>query len=120
MKKVKINNIKRKIEKFLNICFLRGSNLIGYMEAKEMLKENARGILLDVRSIQEYNEYHLSGAICIPLYELQQRIETVVPNKENLIIVYCQTGHRSQKAMSQFKKMGYTNVYGIEGGIDNL
>lgn len=117
---MKFSDIKRKVKKVLRLGFFRGGNCISYIEAKELLKPDNKGILLDVRSIQEYNEYHLSGAICIPLYELEQRIERVVTDKMRLIIVYCQSGHRSQKAITLLQKKGYTNLYEIDGGIDNL
>lgn len=115
---MKVNDIKRKLKQLFR--FSRGGKLITYIEAKELLKNNTKAVLLDVRSIQEYNEYHLTGAICIPYYELQQRIQRVVTDKERLIIIYCQTGHRSDKAILLLEKLGYTNLYEIEGGIDNL
>lgn len=117
---MKLNNLKRKIKSALQLRLFRSTNLITYVEAKDMLKEDANGILLDVRSIQEYKEYHLSEAICIPLYELQIKIENIVPNKEQLIIVYCQSGVRSEKAIEILTKMGYTKLYEIDGGIDNI
>lgn len=117
---MKISKITNKIRNIFSINLFRNNKQITYMEAKELLKQNAKTILLDVRSIQEYNEYHLTGAICIPVYELQQRIQKVVPNCNTTIISYCQTGHRSEKAIHILEKMGYTNLYQIEGGIDNL
>ncbi len=117
---MKINYLKNKIKNLIKTQFFRGGNSINYIEAKELLKENTQGILLDVRSIQEYNEYHLNGAICIPIYELQNKIVNMIEDKNGLIIVYCQSGGRSKKAEGILKKMGYTNVYEIEGGIDNI
>ena len=117
---MKLNNIKMKIKNALQFRLFRSTNLVTYVEAKDMLKEDANGILLDVRSIQEYKEYHLNEAICIPLYELQMKIENIVQNKQQLIIVYCQSGLRSEKAIVILEKMGYTNLYEIDGGIDNI
>lgn len=117
---MKISKITNRIKNIFCFNFFRNSKQISYMEAKELVKQNSKAILLDVRSIQEYNEYHLTGAICIPLYELQQRIENVVANHDNIVIIYCQTGHRSEKAIHILEKKGYTNLYQIEGGIDNL
>ncbi len=117
---MKLAKLANDIKKFFNIQFFRNENSITYIEAKELLKENANGILLDVRSIQEYGEYHLNNAICIPLFELQNKITKIIENKQQLIIVYCQSGARSKKASNLLKKMGYSNVYEIEGGIDNI
>lgn len=114
---MKINNMIRKV---INIKFFRGGNLITYIEAKELMRESANAVLLDVRSNQEYNEYHLDGAINIPLYELQISVNNIIQNRNNIIVVYCQTGGRSKKAVNILKKLGYTNLYEIDGGIDNI
>ena len=111
-----INKLKDKIK----MHFFRYSNSITYMEAKDLMKENSMAVLLDVRSRQEYDEYHLDGAICIPTYDIQSKIENVIENKNQLIIVYCQSGIRSIKAIKILEKMGYTNLYQIQGGIDNI
>lgn len=117
---MKSNNIKRKMKNILQLRLFRSTNLLTYVEAKDILKEDANGILIDVRSIQEYKEYHLNGAICIPLYELQIKIENIVQNKQQLIILYCQSGTRSKRAVEILEAMGYTNLYEIDGGIDNI
>lgn len=117
---MKINKITRKIKNiFVNRLF-RQDNQITYMQAREIMNKNPLAILLDVRSKQEYDEYHLNGAICIPTYELTNEIGRIVENKEQVIIIYCQSGGRSNKALNILKKMGYQNLYEIEGGIDNL
>ena len=100
--------------------FFRSENEVTYIQAKELLKEDSQSFLIDVRSKQEYNEYHLNGAICIPTYELQEKIRIIVENENQLIIVYCQTGSRGRKAINILKNMGYKNLYNILGGIDNM
>lgn len=117
---MKLNTFKKGLKNVLKINFFRSDNIITYIEAKELLKDNSNGILLDVRSFQEYNEYHLNGAICIPYYELENKISKIIENKEQLIVVYCQSGGRSKKAISILKKMGYVNLYSLDGGIDNI
>ena len=117
---MELNILKRGLKNVLKLNFFRGDNLITYIEAKELLKDTPNGILLDVRSIGEYNEYHLNGAICIPYYELENKISKIIEDKGQLIIVYCQSGGRSKKALSILKKKGYINLYGLDGGIDNI
>lgn len=117
---MKFDKFKNKLKKALNIKNFRNGNSVTYIEAKDMLRKNSTGILLDVRSILEYNEYHLSGAICIPYYEVSNKITNIIEDKNQLIIVYCQSGARSKSAISTLKKMGYTNVYELDGGIDNI
>jgi len=77
-------------------------------------------ILLDVRSNQEYKEGHLQGAINIPDFEIFKRIQREIPKKNQLIILYCQYGGRSKSASLILKKLGYTNVYNLYGGLDMI
>lgn len=91
---------------------------IGIQELKNKVAIGA--ILLDVRSRQEYDEGHLQGAINIPDFELANRVEREIPKKNQLIVIYCQYGGRSKNAMILMKKMGYTNVYNLYGGLDML
>lgn len=95
-------------------------NNIDYKNAKQILASNNECILLDVRSEQEYKEEHLQGSINIPLYDINEEIERIIPNKNNPIITYCQSGARSKKAVSILQKKGYKELYNIEGGLDNL
>lgn len=117
---MELNTLKKGLKNVLRMRFFRYDNLITYVEAKELLRNTSNGILLDVRSFDEYNEYHLTGAICIPYYELESRISKIIENKELLIVVYCQSGGRSRKAVNILKKMGYINLYELDGGIDNI
>lgn len=99
--------------------FLRNiDNEINFGKLKEIQSNNKKTFLIDVRSSQEYDEGHLPGAISIPNYELKEKIEKIVPNKHSVIIVYCQTGGRSEKGAKLLEKMGYVNVYNLVGGID--
>lgn len=111
--------ILAKLGKIVNISLFRDDKCVSYMQAKEMIREEAQTILLDVRSKQEHEEYHLEGDICIPLYELGD-IEKMIPNKNAIIIAYCQSGARSKRAIDILSKMGYANVYQIKGGIDEI
>lgn len=76
--------------------------------------------LIDVRSNQEYKEGHLEGAINIPDFEISDKILKEIPQKNRLIVLYCQYGGRSQKARLIMEKMGYNNVYNLDGGLDSL
>ena len=88
---------------------------IDYENAKSILKQNKQAILLDVRSEQEYREGHLAGSMNIPLHDLERKNEELKCDKQNIIIVYCQSGNRSKKAMKFLKHEGYENVYEIKG-----
>ncbi len=92
---------------------------VNYKTVQEMLKkENA--VLIDVRSHQEYEEGHLIGAILLPLYNIENEILNLVPNKNTTIIVYCTSGIRSKEAGEILEMLGYENVYSLKGGLNSI
>lgn len=93
-------------------------NEINFTKLKDMAAKGA--VLIDVRSPQEYKEGHLDGSINFPLYDLERNSENLIKNKENTIILYCQSGSRSNKALEILKKQGCSSLYQIEGGLDNM
>lgn len=84
-------------------------------EIGQYIKQGA--ILIDVRSPQEFREGHLDGAISIPDYQIRRVAARQITNKEQLIVVYCSTGHRSQETQRMLESMGYTNVYNVYDGV---
>lgn len=98
-------------------------NIDGYMqitqdEAKSLMDSEKDYIILDVRTIEEFNESHIDGAILIPDYEINEKAEEILTDKNQLILVYCRSGRRSKLASAQLAKMGYTNVKEFGGIID--
>lgn len=87
--------------------------------AKASLENDKSIILLDVRTEQEYNEKHLPGSLLIPDFELAQRAEKELPDKDAVIFIYCRSGNRSRTSAIKLLEMGYTQVYDI-GGINDL
>lgn len=91
---------------------------INFEELKNKINQGA--LLIDVRSKQEYQEGHLPGAINIPEYEIVKRVQREIPRKNQLIVVYCQYGGRSRNVYTIMRRMGYSNIYNLYGGLDNL
>ena len=87
-------------------------------EIVQIMNENSNYIILDVRSMQEYNEGHIPNAICIPNETISEDIINKLPNKEQLILIYCRSGNRSKQAAQKLKKLGYTNLIEFGGIID--
>ena len=87
-------------------------------EAKGMMDAEQDYILLDVRTEEEFAEGHIPGAVLIPDYEIGERAQEMLPDKEQLIFVYCRSGNRSKKASAELAEMGYTNVKEFGGIID--
>ena len=87
-------------------------------EAKDMMDAEQDYIILDVRTEEEFAEGHIPGAVLIPDYEIGERAREMLPDKEQLIFVYCRSGNRSKKASAELAEMGYTNVKEFGGIID--
>lgn len=77
-------------------------------------------IILDVRSKREFNETHLNGAINIPLPDIKRNIEKNIKQKQRKILVCCEYGVRSKQAAEILEKLGYTQVYNLKGGLENI
>ena len=87
-------------------------------EAKEIMDESDGYVILDVRTQEEYDEAHIDGAILIPDYEIADKAESVLKDKDQLILVYCRSGRRSKLAAEELVKLGYTNIKEFGGIID--
>lgn len=88
------------------------------MEAKQIMETEQGYIILDVRTQEEFDEGHIQGAILIPDYEIANTAESVLLDKEQLILVYCRSGRRSKLAAEELVKLGYSNVKEFGGVID--
>lgn len=79
-------------------------------EAKAIMDTQQDYIIIDARTEEEFAEGHIEDAIMIPEYEIKDRAEKELPNKDELILVYCRSGRRSKIASEELVKLGYTNV----------
>ncbi len=87
-------------------------------EIKEIMNENMDYIILDARTIEEYNEGHIPNAICIPNETIDESVITKLPRKDQLILIYCRSGNRSKQAATKLANLGYTNLVEFGGIID--
>ena len=92
-------------------------NIVSGLEAKEIYDSNSSAILLDVRTLSEYDEGHIEGSVLIPVAELADRLSEL-PDKDAVIIVFCKAGARSATAYGILFADGYTNVYDMQS-VDN-
>ena len=90
---------------------------ISQEKAKEMIDSQQELTILDVRTLEEYEEGRISGAQLLPNEEISE--ETAIemfPDKEEVLLIYCRSGNRSKQAAEKLVGYGYTNVYEF-GGI---
>ena len=120
--------MKKFITLLLSVLFLAGCALpagqevsyrqINMDEAITMMEEESGYIILDVRTPEEFADKHIPGAINIPNETISTEEIPELPNKDQLILVYCRSGNRSKQASEKLVALGYTNIVEF-GGIND-
>ena len=95
-----------------------GYRHISMPEAVKMMKDEKNYIILDVRRPEEYAEGHIPGAINVPNEEIGEKDIPELPDKSQLILVYCRSGKRSKQAAEKLVKLGYTGIVEFGGILD--
>jgi rhodanese-related sulfurtransferase len=86
-------------------------------DTKSRLDQGEPVYFIDVREDHEFAKDHAKGARHLGKGILERDIETVVPDKQAPIILYCGGGYRSALAADALRQMGYVNVASMDGGI---
>ena len=120
--------IKRIITVLLSLLSLTGCGVLAspnntykqitMSEAIAMMEKEKDYIILDVIRPDEFAEKHIPGAINIPNEIIGTEEIEQLPNKKQLILVYCRSGNRSKQASEKLVKLGYTNIVEFGGIID--
>ena len=87
-------------------------------EAVTMMAEETSYIILDVRRADEFAEGHIPGAINVANESIGTDDIPELPDKNQLIMVYCRSGRRSKEAAEKLVKLGYTNIVEFGGILD--
>ena len=113
---------------FLSLLILAGCSVpmeqeasyrqISMDEAITMMETESNYIILDVRTPEEFAEKHIPDAINIPNETIGTEKIPELPDKEQLILVYCRSGNRSKQASEKLVRLGYTNIVEF-GGIND-
>ena len=85
-------------------------------EAREMMCDDV--IVLDVRAQEEFDRGHIENALLLPHDRIREEAGSILPDKNQTVLVYCQSGRRSEIASRELVDMGYTKVFDF-GGIIN-
>ena len=86
-------------------------------QAKERLDRGEVSHFLDVREDHEFAKDHAKGARHLGKGIIERDVETLIPDKEAAIVLYCGGGYRSALAADVLQQMGYRNVVSMDGGI---
>ena len=89
---------------------------ISITEFKSLLKNNKPLTIVDVREDNEWQNGAIPNAIHLGKGIIERDIEKTIPNKNETLVLYCGGGYRSALATDNIQKMGYTNVYSLDGG----
>ncbi|MBO5101173.1 MAG: rhodanese-like domain-containing protein [Clostridia bacterium] len=95
-----------------------GYRQISMDEAVKLMRNEKNYIILDVRRPDEYAKGRIPGAINVPNEEIGTANIAKLPDKSQLILVYCRSGRRSKEAAGKLAKLGYTNIVEF-GGIQD-
>ena len=91
---------------------------VGMDEAVDIMEKETGYRILDVRTPEEYLAEHIPGAINIPNETIGREEIPELPEKDQLILVYCRSGNRSKQASQKLAALGYTNVVEFGGIYD--
>ncbi|MHA2030193.1 MAG: Nif3-like dinuclear metal center hexameric protein [Candidatus Hodarchaeales archaeon] len=91
---------------------------ISLSKLRQSLSQDSESILLDVRTFQEYQKAHISGAISVPLHEIRRNASKFP--RDQKFVVYCQNAPCSMSTQAAFelKSLGFQNICKLEGGFD--
>lgn len=98
--------------------YVDGYMQISAWEANMIISTKENYVIIDARTEEEFKEGHIKDAILIPEYEIAKRAEKELPDKDQMILVYCRSGRRSKIASKILAELGYTKVYEFGGIID--
>lgn len=99
---------------------LRKERYVPMKQVAQALKEGKRMVLLDTRTTSEWHNAHIPGAIPIPYYITEDKVDEGLPKDETWIIAYCSCPHAaSDKIINMLRKKGFKNTAVIDEGFFN-
>lgn len=84
-------------------------------EAVNIMQTEENYVILDVRTAQEFASGHIPGAVLLPNETIGTEDIPLLPDKDQLILVYCRSGNRSKQAAEKLAQLGYTNIVEFDG-----
>ncbi len=90
------------------------ASTVSVNEAYQMVQDGA--LVLDVRTVEEWNEFHVTNSVFIPLDQLPARLNEVPRDRQ--IVVVCRSGNRSQQGRDILRNAGFEQVTSMTGGLN--
>jgi phage shock protein E len=101
----------------LSACAQSGGSNLDVTQVSQMIADNEDIVLIDVRTPEEFMQGHLDGAKLINFYDAKFQEEVKKLDTAKKYVVYCRSGGRSAKSVNAMKKLGFTEVYNMSGGV---
>ena len=95
-----------------------GYTQITQEEARERMARSDGHLIVDVRREDEFAQGHIPGAICVPNETIDDRPPAQLPDRDQVLLIYCRSGNRSKQAAAKLAGMGYTQLYEFGGILD--
>ena len=93
--------------------------MVSMAEGLEIAKNNPDAIIVDVRRDDEYKAGHIPGAVLLTMETITaETAAKVLPDKNQMILIYCRSGRRSKIAVQTLLELGYTNLIEFGGILD--
>lgn len=113
-----INSNSNSISNTDKVSVKQGYRQITVDEAVDLMERESNYIILDVRRPDEFESGHIPNAINVPNENIGTEEIAELPNKAQLILVYCRSGRRSKEASEKLVSLGYTNIVEFGGILD--
>jgi phage shock protein E len=95
------------------LCLILIMMLIAGFGSTPFGQDAAMPVIIDVRTVQEWDNGHLEGAVLIPYDQIGEKISSVVKDKSQRIYLYCRTGRRVRIAKEALDKLGYKDIINL-------
>ena len=96
---------------------ISGGKRLGPMEAVRLINDR-EALVVDVRPAADYKKSHLLNAVNLPLAKLEERAGELGKDKSKPVLVYCALGSTAGEAAGKLRKLGYSEVYPLRGGLN--
>ncbi len=91
---------------------------VPYITVQELAMPTNKAIIIDAREIEEFQVSHIKKALHVGFKDFKiEDVQQKIPNKNQVIVIYCSLGIRSEKIAEKLKKVGYTSIKNLYGGI---
>ena len=97
-------------------CSQKNYQVISQEKAKEMMQKEPDCMVVDVRTEKEYEKKHILNAVLVPIEDIRAGKLDALPDKKQILLLYCRTGRRAEESAEILAEQGYLNVYSF-GGI---